>query len=151
MARKRINIKFVVIGITALLMIAALGVAYKFRKRILLGSPEKLLAEAKSLMDQGEYDKAGKLLYDTATVGGADPYVYVLLGDVWDLKAGEDPNNNIGKARGDVFLDRMAERLAERGVAVKRYAKPSPNRPAVLVARERMLADTQVAVIGLAE
>jgi hypothetical protein len=100
MARKRINIKFVVIGITALLMIAALGVAYKFRKRILLGSPEKLLAEAKSLMDQGEYDKAGKLLYDTATVGGADPYVYVLLGDVWDLKAGEDPNNNIGKARG---------------------------------------------------
>jgi len=36
---------------------------------------------------------------------------------------------DIGKARGDVFLDRVAERLAERGVAVKRYAKPGPNRP----------------------
>ena len=39
---------------------------------------------------------------------------------------------DIGKLRGDVFLDRLAERLGERGVAVKRYAKPGPNRPAVL-------------------
>ena len=100
MARKRLNIKFIVIGITALLMIAALGVAYKYRKRILLGSPDELLAQAKSYMDQGEYDKAGKLLYDAATVGGADPYIYVLLGDVWDMKAGEDPANNPQKARG---------------------------------------------------
>ena len=36
---------------------------------------------------------------------------------------------DIGKARGDVFLDRVAARLGERGVAVRRYAKPSPNRP----------------------
>ena len=100
MARKRLNFKFLVIGITALLLVAALGVAYKYRKRLLLGSPDKLLAQAKSYMDQGEYDKAGKLLYDAATVGGADPYIYVLLGDVWDLKAGEDPANNTQKARG---------------------------------------------------
>ena len=39
---------------------------------------------------------------------------------------------DIGKARGDVFLDRIAERLGERGVAVKRYAKPGPSRPAVI-------------------
>ena len=58
---------------------------------------------------------------------------------------------DIGKPRGDVFLDRVAERLAERGVAVKRYAKPGPNRPAVLETRQRMLAETQVAVIGLAD
>ncbi len=58
---------------------------------------------------------------------------------------------DIGKLRGDVFLDRLAERLGERGVAVKRYAKPGPNRPAVLETRHRMLAETQVAVIGLAD
>ena len=58
---------------------------------------------------------------------------------------------DIGKARGDVFLDRIAERLGERGVAVKRYAKPGPSRPAVLETRQRMMAETQVAIIGLAD
>lgn len=58
---------------------------------------------------------------------------------------------DIGKARGDVFLDRLAARLEERGIAVRRYAKPGPNRPAVLETRQRMLAETQVAVIGLAD
>ena len=58
---------------------------------------------------------------------------------------------DIGKARGDVFLDRLAARLGERGVAVKRYAKPGPSRPAVIETRQRMLAETQVAVIGLAD
>ena len=58
---------------------------------------------------------------------------------------------DIGKARGDVFLDRIAERLAECGIAVKRYAKPGPNRPAILETRQRMQAETQVAVIGLAD
>src|SRR5688572_27719290 len=100
MARKRLNVKFLVIGITALLCIGAAGVAYKYRKRIMYGSADKLLADAEQLMKQGEYDKAGKMLYDAATVGGADPYIYVLLGDIWDLKAGEDPHNNLQKARG---------------------------------------------------
>ena len=58
---------------------------------------------------------------------------------------------DIGKLRGDVFLDRLAERLGERGIAVKRYAKPGPNRPAILETRQRMQAETQVAVIGLAD
>ena len=58
---------------------------------------------------------------------------------------------DIGKLPGDVFLDRIAERLGERGIAVKRYAKPGPNRPAVLETRQRMQAETQVAVIGLAD
>src|SRR5688572_8125507 len=100
MARKRLNLKFLVIGIVALLCIGAAGVAYKYRKRIIYGSADKLLAEAEQHMKNGEYDKAGKLLYDAATVGGADPYIYVLLGDVWDAKAGEDPYNNIQKAGG---------------------------------------------------
>ena len=58
---------------------------------------------------------------------------------------------DIGKLRGDVFLDRLAERLGERGVAVKRYAKPGPSRPAVIETRQRMRAETQVAIIGLAD
>ena len=58
---------------------------------------------------------------------------------------------DIGKLRGDVFLDRVAARLGERGVAVKRYAKPGPSRPAVIETRQRMLAETQVAIIGLAD
>ena len=58
---------------------------------------------------------------------------------------------DIGKPRGDVFLDRLSDRLAERGVAVRRYAKPGPNRPAVLETRQRMLAETQAAIIGLAD
>ena len=58
---------------------------------------------------------------------------------------------DIGKLRGDVFLDRLAERLGERGVAVKRYAKPGPSRPAVLETRQRIQAETQVAIIGLAD
>jgi hypothetical protein len=58
---------------------------------------------------------------------------------------------DIGKLRGDVFLDRFAKRLGDRGIAVKRYAKPGPSRPAVIETRQRMLAETQVAVIGLAD
>jgi hypothetical protein len=58
---------------------------------------------------------------------------------------------DIGKPRGDVFLDRIAERLGERGVPVKRYAKPGPSRPAIIETRQRMMAETQVAVIGLAD
>ncbi len=58
---------------------------------------------------------------------------------------------DIGKARGDVFLDRVAVRFGELGVAVKRYAKPGPSRPAILETRQRMLAETRVALIGLAD
>jgi len=58
---------------------------------------------------------------------------------------------DIGKARGDVFLDRLAVRFAERGIKVKRYAKPGPSRPAVIETRQRMLAETEAAIIGLAD
>ena len=35
---------------------------------------------------------------------------------------------DIAKPRGDVFLDRLGERLDERGIAVRRYAKPTNTR-----------------------
>ena len=37
---------------------------------------------------------------------------------------------DIAKPRGDVFLDRLDERLTERGIAVKRYKKPTNARTA---------------------
>ena len=58
---------------------------------------------------------------------------------------------DIGKARGDVFLDRLAERLTASGVAVKRYAKPTPSRLAAPETRQRLTSEVQAAVIGLAD
>ena len=58
---------------------------------------------------------------------------------------------DIGKARGDVFLDRLDERLTAKGIVVKRYAKPTPSRLAAPETRQKMLAEVQTAVIGLAD
>jgi len=58
---------------------------------------------------------------------------------------------DIGKARGDVYLDQLARRLGERGIAVKRYAKPTPSRLASTDTRQRMTTEVQAAIIGLAD
>ena len=58
---------------------------------------------------------------------------------------------DIGKARGDVFLNRLDERLTERGITVKRYAKPTPSRLVSSDTKQKMLAEVQSAVIGLAD
>ena len=58
---------------------------------------------------------------------------------------------DIGKARGDVFLNRLDERLTERGITVKRYAKPTPSRLVATDTKQKMLSEVQAAVIGLAD
>ncbi|MFV0295637.1 MAG: hypothetical protein ACK5JT_05910 [Hyphomicrobiaceae bacterium] len=58
---------------------------------------------------------------------------------------------DIGKARGDVFLNRLASRMTERGITVKRYAKPTPSRLVAQDTRQKMLAEVQAAIIGLAD
>ncbi len=58
---------------------------------------------------------------------------------------------DIGKARGDVFLNRLDERLTERGITVKRYAKPTPSRLVAQDTKARMVSEVQSAVIGLAD
>ena len=58
---------------------------------------------------------------------------------------------DIGKARGDVFLNRLDERLTERGITVKRYAKPTPSRLVATDVKQKMLAEVQSAIIGLAD
>lgn len=58
---------------------------------------------------------------------------------------------DIGKARGDVFLNRLDERLTERGITVRRYAKPTPSRLVAADTKAKLVSEVQVAVIGLAD
>jgi hypothetical protein len=58
---------------------------------------------------------------------------------------------DISKARGDVFLDRLDERLRERGLLVKRYRKPTFTRPAPTALRQQIAAECRVVVEGLAD
>ena len=58
---------------------------------------------------------------------------------------------DISKPRGDVFLDRVAELLAERGIAVRRYRKPTVIRPAPLEIQQAIAAECDVVVEGLAD
>jgi len=58
---------------------------------------------------------------------------------------------DISKARGDVFLDRVAERLGERGVAVRRYRKPTFTRPAPAALVQKIAAESTLVVEGLAD
>ena len=58
---------------------------------------------------------------------------------------------DISKARGNVFLDRIAERLAERGVQVRRYRKPTFTRPAPTPLRQQIAAECRVVIEGLAD
>jgi hypothetical protein len=58
---------------------------------------------------------------------------------------------DIGKARGNVFLDRLDERFREQGIRVARYAKPTPSRLAEPQVRQRMTGEVQAAIIGLAD
>jgi hypothetical protein len=58
---------------------------------------------------------------------------------------------DISKNRGDVFLDRVAARLIESGLAVKRYRKPTFTRPAPVDLLGRIAAECDVVVEGLAD
>ena len=58
---------------------------------------------------------------------------------------------DISKPRGDVFLDRVAERLAERGIAVSRHAKPTYAKPAPAEVVARLAGECDVVVEALAD
>jgi hypothetical protein len=58
---------------------------------------------------------------------------------------------DISKPRGDIFLDRIEHGLAERGVAVKRYRKPTFTRPAPTALRQQIAAECDLLVEGLAD
>ena len=58
---------------------------------------------------------------------------------------------DIAKARGDVFLDRLDERLTERGITVKRYKKPTNTRPAPLPLQQQIATEVNLVVEGLSD
>ena len=58
---------------------------------------------------------------------------------------------DISKARGNVFLDRLAERLQARGITVNRYRKPTFTRPAPTALRQQIAAENQLVIEGLAD
>jgi hypothetical protein len=58
---------------------------------------------------------------------------------------------DIAKARGDVFLDRLDERLQERGITVKRYRKPTNTRPAPLPLQQQIATEVSLVIEGLSD
>jgi hypothetical protein len=58
---------------------------------------------------------------------------------------------DIRKARGDVFLDRLAELLAARGADVRRFAKPTFTKPAPADLRHELAVACHGVIEALAD
>lgn len=58
---------------------------------------------------------------------------------------------DIGKARGNVFLDRLEMRLTERGLAVRRYAKPTNTKVAPVALAQQIASECHVVVEALSD
>ncbi len=58
---------------------------------------------------------------------------------------------DISKARGDVLLDRLEQRLADEGVTVRRYAKPTFSKPAPVDLRHEIATQCEVVIEALAD
>ena len=58
---------------------------------------------------------------------------------------------DISKPRGNVFLDRLAELLTERGATVRRYAKPTFTKPAPVDLRQEIAEQCDVVIEALAD
>ena len=58
---------------------------------------------------------------------------------------------DISKARGDVFLDRLAEHLAERGARLERFSKATFSRPAPADLRQEIATRCDAVIEALAD
>ncbi len=58
---------------------------------------------------------------------------------------------DISKPRGNVFLDRIEEQLAGKGIEVRRYAKPTFTRIAPTGLKQQIAAEADLLVEGLAD
>ena len=58
---------------------------------------------------------------------------------------------DIAKPRGDIFLDRVEERLASRGAKVVRYRKPTFTKPAPIDLRHEIAQQCDAVVEALAD
>ena len=58
---------------------------------------------------------------------------------------------DISKPRGNVFLDRIEQRLIEIGATAKRYRKPTFTKPAPVDLRHEIATDCHVVIEALAD
>lgn len=58
---------------------------------------------------------------------------------------------DISKPRGDVFLDRVDALLTDRGIEVRRYAKPTHARPAPADLRHEITTHSMAVIQALAD
>ncbi len=58
---------------------------------------------------------------------------------------------DISKARGDIFLGRLAEHLVERGVRLERFTKPTFSRPAPIDLRQEIARRCDAVIEALAD
>ena len=58
---------------------------------------------------------------------------------------------DISKARGNIVLDRLDQRLSDLGISVKRYKKPTFTRVAPTALAQQIAGECQVVVEGLAD
>jgi hypothetical protein len=58
---------------------------------------------------------------------------------------------DISKPRGDVFLNHLEVRLNERGIATKRYRKPTYTKPAPADLRQQISVECQAVIEALAD
>ena len=58
---------------------------------------------------------------------------------------------DIHKPRGDVFLDRLEQRLTAIGATVKRYRKPTFTKPAPVDLRHEIAIECEVVIEALAD
>lgn len=58
---------------------------------------------------------------------------------------------DIGKARSDEFLNQVEQRLAERGLKVRRYAKPTNAKVAPAEVMQKVATEADVVLIALSD
>ena len=58
---------------------------------------------------------------------------------------------DISKARGDVFLDRLEQRLAAGGATIRRYRKPTFTKPAPVDLRQQIAVECGAVIEALAD
>ena len=58
---------------------------------------------------------------------------------------------DIAKPRGDVFLDRLEERINERGIATRRYRKPTNTRTAPVPLQQQIATEVNLVIEGLSD
>lgn len=58
---------------------------------------------------------------------------------------------DIGKSRGNEFIDRIEQRFTERGITTRRYKKPTNTRVAPTDLLQRIAVESKVVVIALSD